>query len=1146
MTSSDLVLRGLTYYWRTHAAVVLGVATAVAVLAGALLVGDSVRGSLRDLVFERLGATDQVVMSTGFFREQFADDLRSHRDFGASFRAICPLVVAQGIVTEQSTNRRAGHVQVYGVDDRFWQFHRVSGITGPEDRDALISPSLAQELTAGAGASILVRIQRPTDIPLESLFGRKDQVSRTLRLTVRAVVPRNSLGEFALQPQQGDVRAVFVPLARLREVLEVGGRVNALLVSSRSEAGNAAADALRQLVRSQARLEDLGLKVRILDARHALSLEGDGGLLSDAMANAARETASGAGMPAQPIFTYLANGLRSADREIPYSLVTAIDLSGVRRTDSARLTAVRRSFTRRGKPVPSARSSTPPQSDTTGNGRPPIILNEWAANDLEVAVGDLVTMDYYVWEDPGRLLTRTAEFQVADVVPIDPADRDLAPVYPGISESPTLEDWDPPFPIDLRRIRRIDEEYWKTYRTTPKAFVPIEVGQQLWRSRYGSMTSTRIAPNTDQSIEAVQRDFAQRLRATIDPLARGLAVQDVRAEGVQASRGATDFGEYFVYFSFFLVVSALLLAALFFKLSVEQRAREIGLLRAVGFGPRAVRRIFAAEGFLLSVIGSAVGVAGAIAYAFLMMIGLRTWWVDAVGTTALTLHISAASLAAGALGGVVAAMACIWLTLRSLAGISERSLLAGQLTADAVVTSRHRGRKSFLIAAMGCTALGVGLMTGTVLGFVERTGAFFGAGTALLGACLCLLVFRFRHPGRNTVEGHGWIPLARLGARNMTYRPGRSVLAITVMASATFMLISVDAFRRDEGILETDRHSGVGGYALLVESLIPIVHDPNTREGRATLGLSTLDSVTIEPFRVLPGDDASCLNLYEPKNPRIVAPGDSFIAEGRFAFQASLASTDAERANPWLLLNREEPDGAVPVIGDANSMTYVLHRKLGEDFVLTRGDRPIRLRLVAALSDSLFQGELMMSQTHFRSLFPEQEGYQLLLVETAPERRGAVATVIEEALLDFGATATSTTERLAEFHQVENTYLSTFQTLGGLGLLLGTIGLGAVLLRNVFERRRELALLRALGYKPGHLFGLVIAENVLLLVSGLVAGTGCALLAIAPVVWDRGGRLPALSLGLLLFGVLVVGLMASIGATAAALRSPLLPALRAE
>ena len=66
----------------------------------------------------------------------------------------------------------------------------------------------------------------------------------------------------------------------------------------------------------------------------------------------------------------------------------------------------------------------------------------------------------------------------------------------------------------------------------------------------------------------------------------------------------------------------------------------------------------------------------------------------------------------------------------------------------------------------------------------------------------------------------------------------------------------------------------------------------------------------------------------------------------------------------------------------------------------------------------------------------------------------------------FGGDATSTAERLARFHRVENTYLSTFQTLGGLGLLLGTVGLATVLLRNVLERRRELALLAAVGYRP--------------------------------------------------------------------------------
>jgi hypothetical protein len=383
--------------------------------------------------------------------------------------------------------------------------------------------------------------------------------------------------------------------------------------------------------------------------------------------------------------------------------------------------------------------------------------------------------------------------------------------------------------------------------------------------------------------------------------------------------------------------------------------------------------------------------------------------------------------------------------------------------------------------------------------------------------------------------------------RNATYRPGRSVLSIAVIASATFILISVDAFRRGEGAVTTDRQSGGGGYALIVETLLPIAQDPNSREGRETLNLFDLDGVIFEPFRLLPGDDASCLNLYEPRNPRILAPRDSFIAEGRFSFQGALASTDAEAANPWLLLRRTEPDGAVPVIADANSMTYVLHRQLGDDIVIMRGDREIRLRLVAALRDSIFQGELMMSQANFHALFPDQEGYRVLLAETTPERAAEVATRIEDALSDFGADATGTAERLAQFHRVENTYLSTFQTLGGLGLLLGTVGLATVLLRNALERRRELALLGAVGYRQSHFLVMVAAENTLLLAGGLLAGAACAALAITPALIERGGRLPLTSGGaLLLFAVFATGLLSSLVATRAATRSPLLDALRSD
>ncbi|MGH9880340.1 MAG: FtsX-like permease family protein, partial [Pyrinomonadaceae bacterium] len=163
-----------------------------------------------------------------------------------------------------------------------------------------------------------------------------------------------------------------------------------------------------------------------------------------------------------------------------------------------------------------------------------------------------------------------------------------------------------------------------------------------------------------------------------------------------------------------------------------------------------------------------------------------------------------------------------------------------------------------------------------------------------------------------------------------------------------------------------------------------------------------------------------------------------------------------------------------------------------------------------------------------------------------PNQSDAIAANLEERLSDYGFDVVSTSERLANFHRVENTYLSTFQMLGGLGLLLGTLGLAAVLLRNVLERRRELALLRAVGYGSSDFTLMVIAENALLLICGLITGTVCALLAIAPVFFERGGRLPNVSLGFLLLAVLISGLIASLMATWAALRSPLLPALHAE
>ena len=149
-----------------------------------------------------------------------------------------------------------------------------------------------------------------------------------------------------------------------------------------------------------------------------------------------------------------------------------------------------------------------------------------------------------------------------------------------------------------------------------------------------------------------------------------------------------------------------------------------------------------------------------------------------------------------------------------------------------------------------------------------------------------------------------------------------------------------------------------------------------------------LDGVHVDRFRLRPGDDGSCLNLYRPENPRIVAPTSQFVSRGgRFAFDATLARDDAERANPWLLLNRDPGDGSIPAIVDSTSLAYVFHKALGDDIAIERsGAPPIRLRVVATLSHSIFQSEVLVSDQAFVRLFPENEGARVWLV-AAPEGR---------------------------------------------------------------------------------------------------------------------------------------------------------------
>jgi ABC-type antimicrobial peptide transport system permease subunit len=1113
-----LIRASLAYYRGLHTLVAAGVAIAVAVLAGALLVGASVRASLRDLALARLGATEIVVSSTGFFREALAADLAP---VGSSGMAAVPILAVTGAITHEESRRTTARVQVFGIDDRFLAFHGLSG-RAPTIRDAWISTGLAAELGAATGDSLLLRVARPTDIPLSNLQGRRGDVSERIRLSTARIVDRTALGEFSLVPAQGPALSIFVPLSRLQQDVELRGRANALLVRVAASSGHPEADAatVEQALRRTVRLDDLGLTVRQSADGAARVLESRSGLIGDRLAAQAIDAAGPAG-DAMRVLTYLANSIRAGDRRIPYSVVAAMDLAAYARLHEA-------------APAAAAPQLAPGQPQPA---LPPMWLNEWAAADLRVAPGDRLEIEYFLWSDQDGLETRSAAFAFAGAVPMQAAggDRTLTPVYPGITDASDVTSWDPPFPVDMRQVRDEDEAYWDTWRAAPKAFVPLDVGQQLWPSPFGSASSIRA--------RAGAASGGWPPVGALDLSDGGLTVRRARAEALAAAVGTTDFGEYFVYFSFFIVVSGLLLAGLFFALVVEQRARELGVMMAVGFRPRDVRRLLLGEAGLVAVIGSLVGIAGAIGYASVIMHGLRTWWVGAVGTTALDLHVEPWLLVGGAAGALAAALLALALSMRRLTRRSPRTLLMAGLSGE---SGGRRSRMRGVLAALlgGLSAL---LLAAAAAGTIDQVSGFFGAGGALLVGGCAAFAWWLRRPARSAGDA---VSLIRFGAAYTRWRPTRSVLSAALIAFACFVIVSVGAFRKEEAGQSLDRDSGTGGFVLMSESVAPLMYNPNTVEGRDELSLtgsSELERASITRFRLRPGDEASCLTLYQPRNPRIVAPEASFLNSPRFRFARSLATTDAERANPWLLLNTRFEDGAVAAIADQTSLQYVFHLAVGDDFVFTpEGRDPIRLRIVGTLADSVLQSELIVAEDQFVRLFPQHEGYRIWMIDAPEADAQAITTHLENRLSDFGVDVSDTRARLAAYHQVENTYLSTFQALGALGLLLGTVGLAAVLARNVLERRRELGLLGAVGFTTSHLRTLITAETTLLVASGVTIGTVAALVAVAPALAERATAVPLDSLALLLLAVVSTGLAASLLAVRLATSMRVVEAIKNE
>ncbi len=1207
MSAFQLILRSLWFHWRLHLAVALGVMASTAVLTGALLVGDSVRGSLRGITLERLGRIDETLVTPRFFRARLADELAADKDFKRYFDQALPAIVLRASLL--NPNREAapadgaaakvtgfsGRVDLYGVPEAFWR----QGAGGPEHapraNEVVLNRPLADELRVKVGDEVSLKLQQYSLTPAESTFGRTSENIESRNLTVSAIIPAEGLGRFGVRPNQQLPLNAFTNVGTLQNILDQPERVNAMFVTGlQAEDANppaAAHAALQAALRPK--LTDYGLTLEETP-RDYFNLTSNRMMLDQPVEKAASKVSG-----AQPALVYLANLISAGPQDkvkknargkienaIPYSIVAGVDFD---------------------YPPPLG-----PWVSTDGEtikrlADDEIVLNQWAFDDLNkqleddgltLKVGDTVRLTYFEPEhiDGGSVET-TRAFKLRAVVPLSedsPAnDRNFTPSVPGVTDQESIENWDAPFEYEPQHIRKQDEDYWDAYRGTPKAFVSLRTGQRLWGTRrFGQLTSVRFPPEPGRDAGSLAK------RLDLDPQSMGFLFQPSKAQGLAAASGTTPFSVLFMSFSFFIIASAVMLVALLFRLGIENRATQIGLLLAVGVSRKSVRRLLAVEGLFVAGAGGLLGVAAGAGYAWVMLYGLRNWWVGAISTPFLHLHVWWVSFVIGYAAGVVVSFVAIWWSLRRLRGIAVRRLLAGQAhEADAVI--RKRPRIAQAVAAVSLiAAIALGVMAAT-LGGGAQAGAFFGSGSMVLIAGLAFLWSRMRRGASGKPVEVGASPLARLAARNGARNPSRSTLTIGLVASATFLVVALAAFQMDPSQQAPQLNSGNGGFSLVAESASPIYKDLNDPENLIDLGglqdsdLKKLAADKVFALRVLPGEDASCLNLYQTTRPRVLGVPAGLIHRGGFAWAGTSATTPEEKGNPWLLLESDQgqhEDGQpfVPVVMDMNTAMYSLHLYSPGATLDIQDDwgRTIHLKLVGMLSNSLFQGDVLMSESQFLHWFPEVGGDRFFLIQTptqeqllasldanktspaakagwprlapsaaltsqetaklsdspapdkpAPDKpvpgkwwvdtapaggqrvlgpfdnteaaAGAAADwlttaaekTLESGLSDTGFDTQRTGDRLAGFLAVQNTYISTFQSLGLLGVLLGTFGLATVQLRNVLERRGELALMRATGFRKARLAWLVLAENSFLLVCGLAVGGFAALVAIAPTCW---------------------------------------------
>jgi hypothetical protein len=426
--------------------------------------------------------------------------------------------------------------------------------------------------------------------------------------------------------------------------------------------------------------------------------------------------------------------------------------------------------------------------------------------------------------------------------------------------------------------------------------------------------------------------------------------------------------------------------------------------------------------------------------------------------------------------------------------VLQRNLRKEIVQIQRSITFRYRKRSTLLkilpgsLAALTCAILVLAQIFGP--GPLSEM-VFMLAGGLLFISFILFIDQLLRMPRRGETAS---LSLNQVIQRNIAGNRQRSLTIMLLFALGTFSVVLTGANRRNPQREINDASSGTGGFQFFAESTIPILHDLNDPGVRYESGLE--GDYSFVQFRKNDGDDASCLNLNRVSNPVLLGV-DPALMENRFSFVAS--TPDLDPLKPWGSLEKELDGGLIPAIADQTVIQWGLGKKTGDTlyYQSETGDT-LRIRLIGGIAPSVLQGNMIIANRHFLKYFPSSSGASVYLVDVGTGSGVEPQNDLSRAFRDNGWYMTASAARLAEFASVQNTYLSIFTLLGILALILGTVGLGIVLIRNIIERANEIGLFQAIGFGSGRIFRIFFLEYFFLISAGILAGFLAAVLATLP------------------------------------------------